>query len=82
MSSHLIPIHTYIQHPSIGRAEDKGEFNNTLNLPIKAYTAIDDFLPLFEEQALPFLKEWNPQLVIVSAGYDSMADDPLAQVNR
>lgn len=35
---------------------------------------------MLEERAIPFLKSFGPDLLIVSAGYDALADDPLAQV--
>ena len=35
---------------------------------------------MLQERAVPFLKEFNPDLVIVSAGYDALASDELANV--
>jgi len=60
--------------------EDRGPNNNLLHIPVPAYTDMRQYKPIFESQALPFLKEHNPDLVIVCAGYDTLADDELAQV--
>lgn len=38
--------------------------------------------PIFKSQALPFLRDFNPDLVIVSAGYDTLAEDTLAEVSQ
>ena len=38
-------------------------------------------MSLLESQALPFLKEFHPELVIVCAGFDALMDDPLADIN-
>lgn len=38
------------------------------------------YAPLLKEKAVPFLKEFEPDLVIVSAGYDALASDELANV--
>jgi acetoin utilization deacetylase AcuC-like enzyme len=39
-----------------------------------------DYQPIFEEKVIPFLKDFQPDLLIVSAGYDANADDPLAGI--
>lgn len=61
---------------------DRGPLGNILNVPIPAYTDARAYLPLLEERVLPFLMGFEPDLLIVSAGYDSLVDDPLAQVTR
>jgi acetoin utilization deacetylase AcuC-like enzyme len=39
-----------------------------------------EYLPVFENQIMPFLRKFNPDLLIVSAGFDGNADDPLASI--
>lgn len=58
-----------------------GPHGNLLNVPIPAYSDIKTYLPLLDEKVLPFLTAFEPDLVVVSAGYDCLGDDPLAQLS-
>jgi acetoin utilization deacetylase AcuC-like enzyme len=40
-----------------------------------------EYQPIFEQQVIPFLANFQPDLLIVSAGYDANAADPLASMN-
>lgn len=40
------------------------------------------YLPLYRDKALPFLHFFKPDLVIISAGYDTLNEDNLAQVSQ
>lgn len=57
-----------------------GPHGNLLNIPLPAYSDIKTYLPLLDEKVLPFLLAFQSDLVIVSAGYDCLVDDPLAQL--
>jgi acetoin utilization deacetylase AcuC-like enzyme len=59
---------------------DHGPHGNLLNVPIRAYSEIKTYLTLLDDKVLPFLTAFGPDLVIVSAGYDCLVDDPLAQL--
>jgi acetoin utilization deacetylase AcuC-like enzyme len=74
-------IHQYPAYPGTGKASEKGLHNNVLNLPIIPRSDITIYQPLWERKILPFLTDFQPDLIIVSAGYDANADDPLASVN-
>jgi acetoin utilization deacetylase AcuC-like enzyme len=75
-------LHESPHYPGTGRrTEDRGEYNNFLNLPMKAGSSIADYQPLFETKVMPFLTEFRPDLLIVSAGYDANHDDPLANIS-
>jgi acetoin utilization deacetylase AcuC-like enzyme len=63
-----------------GRPDETGEHDNILNIPMRANSTITEYLPIFENQIMPFLKKFNPDLLIVSAGFDANADDPLASI--
>ena len=52
-----------------------------MNLPIPPDSDISIYQPAFEKEVLPFLSNFQPDLLIVSAGYDANADDPLAMIN-
>jgi len=50
----------------------------TLNLPVPAGSGEDVWLSLLEDRVLPAAAEFEPQLVLISAGFDAHRDDPLA----
>ncbi len=75
ISTHQSPF-----YPMTGHQDETGEHENILNIPMRANSTIADYLPIFENQIIPFLKNFNPDLLIVSAGFDANADDPLASV--
>jgi acetoin utilization deacetylase AcuC-like enzyme len=74
-------LHQYPAYPGTGKASEKGFHNNVLNLPISIGSDIADYQLRWQNQILPFLTQFQPDLLIVSAGYDALADDPLASVN-
>jgi acetoin utilization deacetylase AcuC-like enzyme len=74
-------LHQYPCYPGTGRHTEKGLHNNVLNIPIPPGSDIHIYQPIFEKMVVPFLAEFQPDLLIVSAGYDANADDPLANIN-
>lgn len=52
-----------------------------LNLPFPPGSDIKIYQSVFEKKVVPFLSSFQPDLLIVSAGYDANADDPLASIN-
>jgi acetoin utilization deacetylase AcuC-like enzyme len=75
VSTHQAPF-----YPMTGRKEETGAHNNILNIPMRLGSAMAEYLPVFENQIMPFLRNFNPDLLIVSAGFDANADDPLASI--
>ncbi len=75
ISTHQSPF-----YPMTGHQDETGEHENILNIPMRVNSTIADYLPIFEQQIIPFLKNFNPDLLIVSAGFDANADDPLASI--
>ena len=74
----FISTHQYPYYPGSGAEYEKGKFNNILNIPLPAGTNSEEYLNAFEH-ALKKLKEFKPEFVLVSAGFDSHVRDPLAQ---
>ncbi len=69
--------------PGTGAATDRGGPDATaatLNIPLEAGTGDAEYLTAFRELALPAIVAHRPELVIVSAGYDAHADDPLGSL--
>ena len=73
-------LHQFPCYPGTGEASDRGYYNNVLNLPMSPDSSIKEYQPAFEGQILPFLREFQPDLLIVSAGYDANQADPLASI--
>ncbi len=74
-------LHQYPCYPGTGKKSDRGKHNNVLNLPMNPGSTIDDYQPLFETEIIPFLTNFQPNLLIISAGYDANHDDPLASIS-
>lgn len=73
-------LHEFPHYPGTGAAYERGSHNNVLNFPMPAGSTLADYQPLFEREILPFLRQFHPDLLIVSAGYDANEDDPLANI--
>ncbi|MGF1542750.1 MAG: histone deacetylase [Pleurocapsa sp.] len=73
-------LHQAPCYPGTGKASDRGKYNNVLNLPMNPGSTIDDYQLQFETAVIPFLTDFQPDLLIVSAGYDANELDPLASI--
>jgi len=76
----FISTHQYPYYPGTGSDKEKGKYNNICNIPLPAGTNSVEYLNAFEF-ALKRLKEFKPEFVLISAGFDSDFRDPLAQFN-
>lgn len=76
-----VSLHQYPAYPGTGKASQQGSHHNVLNLPVPPGSDITVYQPLWERKIIPFLTNFQPDLLIVSAGYDANANDPLAGVN-
>jgi acetoin utilization deacetylase AcuC-like enzyme len=74
-----ISTHQYPYYPGSGSEKETGKFNNILNIPLEAGTSAEQFLNAYEN-VLKKLKEFRPEFLIFSAGFDAHIDDPLAQL--
>ena len=74
----FISTHQYPYYPGSGSEQEKGKFNNIYNIPLPAGTNSEEYLNAFEF-ALKKLKEFKPEFILISAGFDSHIKDPLAQ---
>lgn len=74
-------LHQSPCYPGTGEASEQGKYNNVLNLPLPAGSTIKAYQPLFEQKIMPFLTNFQPDVLIVSAGYDANAADPLAEMS-
>jgi len=76
-----VSIHQAPLYPNTGWQTETGGHGNILNLPLPAGSAIAEYLPIFTERVIPFLTDFTPDLLIVSAGFDANSEDPLASMN-
>ena len=74
----FISTHQFPYYPGSGSEQEKGKYNNIYNVPLPAGTNSEEYLNAFEF-ALKRLKEFKPEFVLISAGFDSHIKDPLAQ---
>ena len=75
----FISTHQYPYYPGTGSEKEKGKFNNIFNIPLPAGTNSEEYLNAFEF-ALNKLKEFKPEFILISAGFDGHVADPLAQL--
>jgi acetoin utilization deacetylase AcuC-like enzyme len=75
-STHEMPL-----YPGTGAVNERGEFNNIVNAPLRAGDGGDAFRQAFEASILPRLREFKPDLLVISAGFDAHTRDPLANLN-
>ncbi|MBA7687051.1 Histone deacetylase-like amidohydrolase [subsurface metagenome] len=76
-----ISTHQYPFYPGTGSIEQTGTGagkETTINIPLPAGCGDAEYLQSFEQIILPAVKQFKPQLILVSAGYDSHWDDGLA----
>ena len=69
--------HQYPHYPGSGAAHDTG-VGNILNLPLAAGSGSAAFRQAFSHHLLPALDDFAPEFVLISAGFDAHAEDPLA----
>ncbi|MEO1210308.1 MAG: histone deacetylase [Cyanobacteria bacterium J06638_20] len=74
-------LHESPQYPGTGASGEHGFHNNVLNLPLPAGSSLPDYQVRFEDKILPFFRQFQPDLLLVSAGYDANYDDPLASLS-
>ena len=74
----FISTHQYPFYPGSGSDKEKGKYNNIQNIPLPAGTNSEEYLNALEF-GLKKLKEFKPEFILLSAGFDSHFDDPLAQ---
>ncbi len=74
-----ISTHQYPYYPGSGNNSERGKHNNVLNIPLPAGTNSEEYLNAYEH-VLKKLKQFEPEFILFSAGFDAHKDDPLAQL--
>ncbi|MGX6647118.1 histone deacetylase family protein [Maricaulaceae bacterium MS644] len=71
-------IHQGWIYPGTGAAHETGRHGNIINLPMERGTAGPAWRAALEARVFPALARFEPELILVSAGFDAHAADPLA----
>lgn len=72
-------LHQWPFYPGTGGPDEQRE--TTLNVPMSAGSGDDEYLHAFDHVVAPALARFEPELVLVSAGFDAHEADPLALMN-
>ncbi len=75
-STHEMPL-----YPGTGAVSERGEYNTVVNAPLSAGDGGDQFREAMETVILPRLREFKPDILVISAGFDAHTRDPLANLN-
>jgi acetoin utilization deacetylase AcuC-like enzyme len=76
----FISIHQWPQYPGSGRTSETGGKNGkgfTMNLPFPSGASDADYAAAMERAVRPISEEFEPEMVLVSAGFDAHERDPL-----
>jgi acetoin utilization deacetylase AcuC-like enzyme len=74
---HFVSMHQWPWYPGTGPADDRGPHKTIWNVPMPAGLAPDHYVGAFERAIDAATVEFVPDIVLVSAGFDSLAGDPL-----
>lgn len=72
--------HQYPFYPGTGARTERGIANNIVNLPLAANSGSKEFREAVAVTLLPALAGFDPDLLMISAGFDAHLDDPLGQL--
>ncbi len=75
-STHQMPL-----YPGTGAISERGEHGTIVNAPLRPGDGGDEFREAFDTAILPRLRDFKPDLVVISAGFDAHTRDPLASLN-
>ena len=73
LSSHQSPL-----YPGTGSSGERGASNNVVNLPLARGSGSEEMREAYTSAVFPAVERFQPQLILVSAGFDAHRLDPLA----
>ncbi|MFC7702734.1 histone deacetylase family protein [Plastorhodobacter daqingensis] len=76
----FISLHQMPLYPGTGSSGERGAHDNVLNLPLPPGSGGAEMRRAVTKQVMPRLRAFAPELVLISAGFDAHADDPLANL--
>ena len=78
-----ISLHQSPFYPGTGTVDEIGNgagAGYTINIPMVAGSSDQDFRDAFDEIVLPALRNYGPELILISAGFDAHQDDPIGSL--
>jgi acetoin utilization deacetylase AcuC-like enzyme len=75
-STHEMPL-----YPGTGAVSERGEYDMIVNAPLRAGDDGEKFREAFDNAILPRLRNFRPDFLVISAGFDAHTRDPLANLN-
>ncbi|WP_241741180.1 histone deacetylase family protein [Paragemmobacter straminiformis] len=72
-STHQMPL-----YPGSGAESERGAHGQIVNVPLRAGSGSAVMRAAYEARVFPALEAFGPELILISAGFDAHADDPLA----
>jgi acetoin utilization deacetylase AcuC-like enzyme len=76
VSSHQMPL-----YPGTGHPHETGAHDNVMNVPLAPMTDGNAMRRAYEAEVIPALLDFRPELLLISAGFDAHAADPLANLD-
>ncbi len=76
LSTHQMPL-----YPGTGALGETGEYDTVVNAPLRPGDGGEAFRAAFESRILPQMRDFAPELIVISAGFDAHMRDPLANLN-
>jgi acetoin utilization deacetylase AcuC-like enzyme len=73
-----VSLHQWPFYPGTGGPDEQNE--TTVNIPLRAGSGDDDYADAFERIVEPAIRRFEPDLLLVSAGFDAHVADPLARM--
>ena len=74
----FVSLHQWPFYPGSGGPDEQRE--TTLNVPMSAGSGDEEYLHAFAHTVEPAVTRFDPELVLVSAGFDAHMDDPMAEM--
>jgi acetoin utilization deacetylase AcuC-like enzyme len=74
----FVSMHQWPFYPGTGGPEDQAE--TLVNVPLPAGSTDEEYLRAWDERVEPAVRAFEPELVLVSAGFDAHEQDPIAQM--
>ncbi|CAN5753158.1 histone deacetylase [soil metagenome] len=79
----FLSLHQYPFYPGTGAGNEQGgndALGTTVNIPMPAGSGDDDYRAAFETRVMPAIRSFDPEMIVVSAGFDAHLEDPLANM--
>lgn len=74
---HFVSMHQWPWYPGTGAASDRGPHENVWNIPMAEGLPAHKYVDAFKDGFHQAVADFTPDLIFISAGFDSLANDPL-----